>query len=432
MSSLSGPRGGEDREEVRLDDNSGTTRHTLEGNRDLAYTLDNIDVKGKRVLVRGDLNVPMQGGQVSDATRINRLAPTIIELAEKGAAVVVMSHFGRPRGARDETLSLRTLVEPLGAALGGRSVAFAGDCIGPAAEFVVSALKPGEIALLENLRFHPGEETNNPAFARSLAALGDFYVNDAFSAAHRAHASTESIARLLPSAAGRLMQAELEALTIALESPERPVAAIVGGAKVSTKLDLLGNLLAKVDVLAIGGAMANTFLYALGTDVGASLFEAEMADTARRILACADESGCEIALPSDVVIAREFKADALNETVPIAAVPNDMMILDVGPASANALARRIADCRTLIWNGPLGAFEIPPFDATTNMIARTAADLTRNGGLKTVAGGGDTVAALAHAGVLDEFSYVSTAGGAFLEWLEGKTLPGVAVLEEDA
>ncbi len=398
----------------------------------MARTLDDLDVNGKRVLVRGDLNVPMRGGEVSDATRIERLAPTIIELADKGAAVVVMSHFGRPKGVRDETMSLRPLVGPLGAALGGRNVAFADDCIGPAAESVVRGLKPGEIALLENLRFHPGEEANDPEFARALAALGDFYVNDAFSAAHRAHASTEAIARLLYSAAGRLMQTELEALATALEAPERPVAAIVGGAKVSTKLDLLGNLLAKVDVLAIGGAMANTFLHALGTDVGASLCETEMADTARSILAHADEAGCEIALPSDAVIAREFKAHALNETVPIAAVPGDMMILDVGPASANALARRLGDCRTLVWNGPLGAFEIPPFDAATNMVARVAADLTRDGGLKTVAGGGDTVAALAHAGVLDEFSYVSTAGGAFLEWLEGKTLPGVAALEDDA
>ncbi len=404
----------------------------MEGIYDLARTLDSIDVNGKRVLVRGDLNVPMRNGVVSDATRIDRLAPTIIELADKGAAVIVMSHFGRPKGRRDETMSLRPLARLLGAVLGGRRVAFAEDCIGPAAESVVLALKPGEIALLENLRFHPGEEANDPDFARALAALGDIYVNDAFSTAHRAHASTEAIARLLPSAAGRLMQAELEALTLALEAPERPVAAIIGGAKVSTKLDLLGNLVDKVDVLAIGGAMANTFLYALGTDVGASLCETEMADTARGILARADDSGCEIALPSDAVIAREFKADAWSETVPIAAVPDGMMILDIGPASANALARRLGDCRTLVWNGPLGAFEIPPFDAATNMVARIAADLTRDGGLKTVAGGGDTVAALAHAGVLDEFSYVSTAGGAFLEWLEGRTLPGVAALEEDS
>ncbi len=397
----------------------------------MARTLDDLDVAGKRVLVRGDLNAPMQAGVVSDATRIQRLAPTITELADRGAVVVVMSHFGRPKGSRDEAMSLRSLVKPLGAVLGGRSVAFAEDCIGAAAESVVSALKPGEIALLENLRFHPGEEANDPGFARSLAALGDFYVNDAFSAAHRAHASTEAIARILPSAAGRLMQAELEALQSALEAPERPVAAIIGGAKVSTKLDLLGNLLARVDMLAIGGAMANTFLHALGTDVGNSLCEAEMAGTAREIMALADESGCEIALPSDAVVARELEAGAPGETVPIAAVPDGMMILDVGPATANALAGRLGSCRTLVWNGPLGAFETPPFDAGTNKVARAAADLTRGGGLKTVAGGGDTVAALAHAGVLDDFSYVSTAGGAFLEWLEGKVLPGVAALETD-
>ena len=395
----------------------------------MAKTLDDLEVAGKRVLVRGDLNVPMRDGVVSDATRIERLAPTITELAGKGAAVVVMSHFGRPKGKRDAAMSLRSLAEPLEAALGGRAVAFADDCIGPAAEAVTGALEPGEIALLENLRFHAGEEANDPEFARALAALGDLYVNDAFSVAHRAHASTEAIARLLPSAAGRLMQAELEALQGALEAPERPVAAIVGGAKVSTKLDLLGNLLAKVDVLAIGGAMANTFLHALGTDVGKSLCEADMAGTARDILARADAEGCEIALPSDAVVAREFKAGAVAETVPVTAVPDDMMILDVGPATAKALARRLGECRTLVWNGPLGAFEIPPFDAATNLVARVAADLTRDGTLKTVAGGGDTVAALAHAGVLDEFSYVSTAGGAFLEWLEGKTLPGVAALD---
>jgi phosphoglycerate kinase len=398
----------------------------------MARTLDDLDVAGKRVLVRGDLNVPMRDGVVADATRIERLVPTIIELAEKGAAVVVMSHFGRPGGRRDEALSLRPLGRLLGAVLGARRVAFAEDCIGGAAEAVVSALKPGDIALLENLRFHPGEEANDADFAAALAALGDFYVNDAFSAAHRAHASIEAIARLLPSAAGRLMEAELAALTSALDAPARPVAAIVGGAKVSTKLDLLGNLVAKVDVLAIGGAMANTFLHALGTDVGKSLYEAEMAGTARAILARADEVGCEIALPSDAVVARALGPDVPAETVPIAAVPNGMMILDIGPASATALARRIGECRTLVWNGPLGAFEFPPFDAATNMVARAAADLTADGDLITVAGGGDTVAALAHAGVLDAFSYVSTAGGAFLEWLEGKTLPGVAALEDDA
>ena len=339
----------------------------------------------------------------------------------------MISHFGRPKGARDETMSLRPLVAPLSRAL-GRPVAFAEDCIGAPAAKIVAALGDGEVALLENLRFHAGEEANDPDFARALAALGDLYVNDAFSAAHRAHASTEAIAHLLPSAAGRLMRAELDALGRALEAPERPVAAVVGGAKVSTKLDLLGNLIAKVDLLVIGGAMANTFLHALGTDVGKSLCEAEMADTARDVLARADEAGCEIALPSDVVVAREFKEGASAETVPVAAVPGDTMILDVGEATAAALAARLGDYRTLVWNGPLGAFEIPPFDAGTVTVARAAAALTGQGRLVTVAGGGDTVAALSQAGVVDDFTYVSSAGGAFLEWLEGKTLPGVAAL----
>ena len=393
----------------------------------MAKSLDDLDVAGKRVLVRGDLNVPMRDGAVSDATRITRLAPTINELAERGASVVVMSHFDRPKGKRIDGMSLRPLVAPLGEAL-GKPVVFAEDCIGAAAEKTVVSLKPGEVALLENLRFHAGEEANDANFARALAALGDIYVNDAFSTAHRAHASTEAIARLLPCAAGRLMQAELEALARALEKPKRPVAAIVGGAKVSTKLDLLGNLIAKVDLLVIGGAMANTFLYALGTDVGKSLCEKEMAGTARDVLTRADSAGCEIALPSDAMVAREFKAGAPAETVPIAAVPADYMILDIGPSTAGALAQRIGDCGTLVWNGPLGAFEIPPFDAGTVTVARAAAELTREGRLVTVAGGGDTVAALSQAGVVDDFTYVSTAGGAFLEWLEGKELPGVAAL----
>ena len=395
----------------------------------MAGSIDGLDVAGKRVLVRGDLNVPMRDGAVSDTTRIDRLAPTIEDLCARGASVVVMSHFGRPNGKREPSMSLAPLVGPLSKALGGKPVAFADDCIGEAAASVVSGLGPGEVALLENLRFHPGEEANDPGFARALAALGDVYVNDAFSAAHRAHASTEAIARLLPSAAGRLMRAELDALAAALDSPARPVAAIVGGAKVSTKLDLLGNLTAKVDLLAIGGAMANTFLHALGTDVGASLCETEMAETARGILAQADAAGCEVALPSDVVVARKLEAGAAGETVPVAAVPAGMMILDLGPATARGLSERLAGCRTLVWNGPLGAFEIPPFDAATTTVARAAAERTRAGALLSVAGGGDTVAALAHAGVLEDFSYVSTAGGAFLEWLEGKTLPGVAALE---
>ncbi len=391
-------------------------------------TLDDIDVAGKRVFLRADLNVPMRDGAVSDATRISRLAPTITELADKGAIVIVASHFGRPKGEPVPDMSLAPLAGPLSAALGGRNVSFANDCIGAEAQKVVGAAKGGDVVLLENLRFHEGEELNDPDFAAELAKLADIYVNDAFSAAHRAHASTEALAHLLPAAAGRMMQAELDALDSALGSPERPVGAIVGGAKVSTKLDLLGNLVGKVDMLAIGGAMANTFLHALGTDVGKSLCEHELADTALEILGLADEAGCQIILPSDAVVAREFAEGAPSEVVPVGAVPGDMMILDIGPGSANGLAAKLSDLKTLVWNGPLGAFEVPPFDAGTVMVARVAADLTRAGALKTVAGGGDTVAALVAADVLDDFSYVSTAGGAFLEWLEGKDLPGVKAL----
>jgi len=391
-------------------------------------TLDDIDVAGKRVFLRADLNVPMRDGAVSDATRISRLAPTITELADKGAIVIVASHFGRPKGEPVPDMSLAPLAGPLSAALGGRNVSFANDCIGAEAQKVVGAAKSGDVVLLENLRFHGGEELNDPDFAAELAKLADIYVNDAFSAAHRAHASTEALAHLLPAAAGRMMQAELDALDSALGSPERPVGAIVGGAKVSTKLDLLGNLVGKVDMLAIGGAMANTFLHALGTDVGKSLCEHELADTALEILGLADEAGCQIILPSDAVVAREFAEGAPSEVVPVGAVPGDMMILDIGPGSANGLAAKLSDLKTLVWNGPLGAFEVPPFDAGTVMVARVAADLTRAGALKTVAGGGDTVAALVAADVLDDFSYVSTAGGAFLEWLEGKDLPGVKAL----
>ena len=391
-------------------------------------TLDDIDVAGKRVFLRADLNVPMRDGAVSDDTRISRLAPTITELADKGAIVIVASHFGRPKGEPVPDMSLAPLAGPLSAALGGRNVSFANDCIGAEAQKVVGAAKGGDVVLLENLRFHEGEELNDPDFAAELAKLADIYVNDAFSAAHRAHASTEALAHLLPAAAGRMMQAELDALDSALGSPERPVGAIVGGAKVSTKLDLLGNLVGKVDMLAIGGAMANTFLHALGTDVGKSLCEHELADTALEILGLADEAGCQIILPSDAVVAREFAEGAPSEVVPVGAVPGDMMILDIGPGSANGLAAKLSDLKTLVWNGPLGAFEVPPFDAGTVMVARVAADLTRAGALKTVAGGGDTVAALVAADVLDDFSYVSTAGGAFLEWLEGKDLPGVKAL----
>jgi phosphoglycerate kinase len=392
------------------------------------HTLDDLAVAGKRVLVRADLNVPMQDGKVTDATRIERLAPTIDELRKKGARVVVLSHFGRPKGKPDPTMSLRPLVAALGKALGGAKVAFAPDCVGKAAEDAVKALRDGDVALLENLRFHAEEEKNDTGFAKKLAALGDFYVNDAFSAAHRAHASTEAIARLLPSAAGRLMQAELEALSKALERPARPLVAVVGGAKVSTKLDLLGNLINKVDVLVIGGGMANTFLFAGGVDVGKSLCEREMADTARRISADADAAGKRIVLPVDAVVAPALTAGASAKTVPIGRVPSDQMILDLGPQSISETVQTVASCKTLVWNGPMGAFEHPPFDKGTNALAQAVAKLTKDGKLLSVAGGGDTVAALAHAGAEDAFSYVSTAGGAFLEWLEGKELPGVAAL----
>ncbi len=393
-------------------------------------TLDDIKVAGRRVLVRADLNVPMKDGQVTDATRIERLAPTIRELADKGARVVVLSHFGRPKGKPDKSMSLAPLAAPLGRALGGAKIRFAADCVGPEAEKAVAALKDGEVALLENLRFHAGEEANDKGFAKQLAALGEIYVNDAFSCAHRAHASTEAIARLLPSAAGRLMQAELEALGKALEAPQRPLAAVVGGAKVSTKLELLGNLVGKVDVLVIGGGMANTFLYAKGIAVGRSLCEREMAETARRIMAEADAAKKRIVLPIDAVIAPALTAGEAAATVPIGRVPEDQMILDVGPQSIADTITALSGCRTLVWNGPLGAFEHPPFDAGTVAVAREAARLTKDGKLLSVAGGGDTVAALAHAGAEDQFSYVSTAGGAFLEWLEGKTLPGVAALQK--
>jgi phosphoglycerate kinase len=390
-------------------------------------TLDDIDPKGKRVLLRADLNVPMKDGTVGDATRIERLAPTIRELADRGARVVVMSHFGRPKGKPEAAYSLRPLVAPLAEAI-GRPVAFAEDCIGPAAERAVKALEPGGVALLENLRFHAEEEKNDPGFAKQLAALGDLYVDDAFSAAHRAHASTEALARLLPAAVGRLMQAELDALGAALETPTRPVAALIGGAKVSTKLDLLTFISGKVDVLIIGGAMANTLLFAQGVAVGKSLCERDMADTARRIIDRAKQAKCDLVLPVDGVVARQLKAGAPSDTVAIDRVPPDAMILDIGPRTVQAIAERLAQCKTLVWNGPVGAFETAPFDAGTTALAKRVAALTREGKLLSVAGGGDTVAALAHAGVVDELSYVSTAGGAFLEWLEGRTLPGVAAL----
>jgi phosphoglycerate kinase len=390
-------------------------------------TLDGAAVAGRRVLIRVDLNVPMEGGRVTDATRIARVAPTIADLADKTAKVVVLSHLGRPGGKAVPELSLAALVEPLASAL-GREVAFATDCIGAVAEQAVAHLKPGEVLLLENLRFHKEEEKNDPAFIDRLAVLGDIYVNDAFSCAHRAHASTEGLAHRLPALAGRLMQAELEALDRALGNPKRPVAAVVGGAKVSTKLELLGNLVSRVDRLVIGGGMANTFLHAQGLEVGRSLCEKDLADTARSIIERAAKAGCKLLLPSDAVVASELKAGVAARTVPIEAVPADSMILDVGPGSVAAYEAELASCKTLVWNGPLGAFEVQPFDAGTVALARAIAARSAAGELLSVAGGGDTVAALVHAGVDAQFSYVSTAGGAFLEWMEGKPLPGVAAL----
>ncbi len=391
-------------------------------------TLDDLDPAGRRVLVRVDFNVPMKDGRVTDATRIERALPTIRALGERGARVILLSHFGRPKGECRPELSLQPVAAALEAALGA-PVAFAADCIGATAEAAVAELSEGGVLLLENLRFHAGEEANDAAFAAALAALGDLYVDDAFSAAHRAHASVEALARRLPSAAGRLMQAELEHLARALENPQRPLAALVGGAKISTKLQLLGNLVERADLLIIGGGMANTFLAAAGVDVGRSLCEHDMADTAREIMAKAQAQGCDIVLPTDALVAATLEAGIAAETVSVKAVPAGQMILDVGPATAEHLARRLEDCRSLIWNGPLGCFEVPPFDQSTNAVARAAARLTGEGRLLSVAGGGDTVAALAHAGVVEDFTYVSTAGGAFLEWLEGRTLPGVAALE---
>jgi phosphoglycerate kinase len=394
-------------------------------------TLDDLEVRGKRVLLRADLNVPFQDGKVSDASRIERLAPTIRELADKGARVIVMSHFGRPENGYDPALSLKPMVEPLTKAV-GKQVAFAEDCIGEKAQRVVAVLKDGDIALLENTRFHAGEEKNDRGFAQQLAALADMYVGDAFSTAHRAHASTEGVAHLLTSVAGRLMQEELEALHAVLGAPKRPVAAIVAGSKVSTKLKLLDFMLSKVQVLVIGGAMANTLLLAQGHKVGRSLVEKNMLDEAHKILAKAKSAACNLVLPIDAVVALELKAGVPTKTVAIDAVPEDQMILDIGPKSVAMIADKLAHCPTLIWNGPLGAFETKPFDAATVALAQRVAALTREGKLRSVAGGGDTVAALHEAGVVDQLSYVSTAGGAFLEWLEGRTLPGVAALKPRA
>jgi phosphoglycerate kinase len=390
-------------------------------------TLDGLAVKGKRVLLRADLNVPVRDGRITDLTRIERLSPTIRELADAGARVIVCSHFDRPKGKRVPEMSLAPMAVALGEVL-GRKVHFAEDCAGVPAEQVVERLSDGDIAVLENTRFHPGEEQNDPAFAAQLAKLADIFVNDAFSAAHRAHASTEGVAHLLPAYAGRLMQAELEALDAALTTPERPVMAVVGGSKVSSKLELLGNLVGKVNVLVIGGAMANTFLAAEGVAVGRSLQEAEMHATARDILAKAKAAGCRVVLPIDAVTATEFRANPPTRTVPVDRVPADAMILDVGPRSVENLVALLGGVRTLVWNGPLGAFETPPFDAATVAFAKAVSAATIAGRLRSVAGGGDTVSALRHAGVSEHISYVSSAGGAFLEWMEGKTLPGVAAL----
>jgi phosphoglycerate kinase len=390
-------------------------------------TLDQLNARGKRVLLRADLNVPVTDGEVRDRTRLERLCPTIRELCDRGARVVVCSHFGRPKGKPVPDMSLLPVARALEKVL-GRDVRFLDSCTGPAAEQAVNSLADGDVLVLENTRFDPREEKNDPAMAKELAALADVYVNDAFSAAHRAHASTEGVARLLPAYAGRLMQAELDALDAVLGHPRHPLAAVIGGAKVSSKLDLLGNLIGRVDVLVLGGAMANTFLAAQGLAVGRSMQEPAMQGTARDILENARRGGCEVILPLDVVVAELLVPNAPVRTFDVAAVPSQSMILDVGPATIEALVRRLSSWRTLVWNGPLGAFETPPFDAGTTAFARAVATATQAGQLTSVAGGGDTLAALHHAGVADRFTYVSTAGGAFLEWLEGRTLPGVAAL----
>ncbi len=388
-------------------------------------SLDDMDLNGKRVLVRVDINVPVEGGRVTDDTRIQRIAPTIADILSNGGSPIMLAHFGRPKGQPVPEMSLKPLVPALEAAF-GTSVTF----IETPSREAIDALPADAVVLVENTRFTPMEEANDPKMAGFLATLGDIYCNDAFSAAHRAHASTEGVAKLLPNCAGRLMQAELTALESALGQPTRPVTAVVGGAKVSTKLELLGNLVAKVDNLVIGGGMANTFLAAQGIDVGKSLCEHDMTDTAVEILEKAKAEGCTIVLPTDVVVAREFKANADNETVAADACPADAMILDAGPATVEAVAEVLENSKTLIWNGPMGAFEITPFDMATNAAASKAAELTKAGSLISVAGGGDTVAALNQAGAADSFTYISTAGGAFLEWMEGKTLPGVAALEQ--
>ena len=393
-------------------------------------TLDDFNLSGQRVLIRVDLNAPVKNGGVTDNTRLLAIKDTVQDVLAKGGKPILLAHFGRPKGQREPSLSFAPLVDDIVAAIDA-PVFFVPDCIGKVAATSIDMVRPGGVVLLENTRFHAGEEKNDPAFVKELAALGDVYVNDAFSTAHRAHATTEGLARSLPAAAGRLMQKELEALSAALTAPARPVIAVVGGAKVSTKLALLGNLCARVDQIIIGGGMANTFLAAMGAEVGKSLCEHDMIDTARQIMSKANEAGCEIVLPSDVVVAKELKASAASEVVSSMACPADAMILDAGPASTADIKQRFDTAKTLVWNGPLGAFEVEPFNAATDAAARHAADLTRAGGLLTVAGGGDTVAALNASGAGADFSYLSTAGGAFLEWLEGKTLPGIAALQGD-
>jgi phosphoglycerate kinase len=391
-------------------------------------SLDQADLSQKRALVRVDFNVPMQDGAVSDDTRLRAALPTIERLRSGGAKVILLAHFDRPKGKRVASMSLAPIAGPLSALLGA-PVAFADDCIGEPAETAVAAMKAGDVLLLENLRYHSGEEANDPAFAKALACLGDLYVNDAFSAAHRAHASTEGLARLIPAYAGEAMRRELEALEKALGKPERPVLGIVGGSKVSTKLDLLKNLVTRLDRLAIGGGMANTFLFAQGWDVGASYCEKDLADTAREIMSLAAASGCELLLPIDIVVAEKMEPGAPARTRALGAVESDERILDAGPQSVARLIAAMEASKTLIWNGPLGVFEMPPFDRATVAAAKAAAKLTQSGALVAVAGGGDTVSALNHAGVAADLTFVSTAGGAFLEWMEGKTLPGVAALE---
>ena len=395
-------------------------------------TLDDLpdDLTGKKVLVRVDLNVPMDGAKVTDDTRLRAMLPTVLELSDRGAIVLLLSHFGRPKGEVRPDMSTAQLVLPVHR-LAGRSVRFIEDCQGPEAQRAIATMLPGNVGILENTRFHAGEEKNDPDLAKAMAALGDYYVDDSFSTAHRAHASTEGITHFLPSFAGRAMEAELKALERALGNPERPVAAVVGGAKVSTKLGVLGHLVGKVDHLIIGGGMANTFLAARGVDVGKSLCEKDLLGEAESIFERAEQAGCTIHLPYDVVVAKEFAPNPPSvRTCNVHEVQPDEMILDLGPAAVEALADVLKTCRTLVWNGPLGAFEMPPFDAATVALAQTAAALTKEGSLVSVAGGGDTVAALNHAGVAGDFSFVSTAGGAFLEWMEGRTLPGVAALEQ--